>query len=104
MLVNLYGHPLAGLLWDKASQEKVISCGFEKIKGWESLYVHREKKLFLEIYVDDFHMAGRKDNLAPMWAKLGRIIDLDPPVPFNGNTYLGCTQYDIDPPKELVDQ
>ena len=68
LLVNLYGHPLAGLLWDKASQEKVMSCGFEKVRGWESLYCHREKKLFLEVYVDDFHMAGCKDNLAPMWA------------------------------------
>ena len=26
------------------------------------------------------------------------------PVPFNGNTYLGCTQYDIQIPKELVEQ
>lgn len=34
---NLYGHPLAGLLWDKCSQEKIIACGFEKVRGWESL-------------------------------------------------------------------
>ena len=92
---NLYGHPLAGLLWDKGSQERIIGCGFEKIKGWESLYVHREKQIFLGVYVDDFHMAGRAENLAPMWAKLRKTMDIDEAVPFHNNTYLGCTQVDV---------
>ena len=43
LLANLYGHPLAGLLWDKGSQEKIISVGFEKVNNWESLYVHRQQ-------------------------------------------------------------
>ena len=37
LLRNLYGHPLAGLLWDKRSQALVTKAGFEKVKGWESL-------------------------------------------------------------------
>ena len=28
LLVNLYGHLLAGLLWDKACQEKIMACAF----------------------------------------------------------------------------
>ena len=73
------------------------------MKGWQSLYVHRKQNLFLEVYVGDFHMAGRAENLAPMWAKLRKVIDLDPPVPFHENTYLGCTQRDIEVPQDLVD-
>ena len=40
---NLYGLPLAGLLWE-GQQEKIISkCGWEKVSNWECLFVHRER-------------------------------------------------------------
>ena len=99
---NLYGHPLAGLLWDKGSQERILKTGFEKVKGWESLYVHREKKIFLSVYVDDFHMAGPKENMGPMWKELNKNLTLDPPVPFDGHVYLGCQQVEVKPPAELM--
>ena len=100
---NLYGHPLAGLLWDKGSQERIINAGFEKIKGWESLYVHQEKRMFLSVYVDDFHMAGPKENMKPMWQALSENgLKLDPPVPFNGHQYLGCQQVEVENPIELI--
>ncbi len=95
LIRNLYGHPLAGMLWDKGSQKLILECGFEKIKGWESLYVHRKKQLFLGVYVDDFHMAGKAENLAPMWRLLEKKITLDEPISFNQNIYLGCTQTDV---------
>ncbi|WP_288992749.1 DNA (cytosine-5-)-methyltransferase, partial [uncultured Marinobacter sp.] len=97
LLRNLYGHPLAGLLWDKGSQEKILSVGFEKVPQWESLYIHKKEKLILGVYVDDFHLSGREQSIAPMWEKLERAgIKLDPAVPFNHNTYLGCTQHDVE--------
>ena len=55
---NLYGHPLAGLLWEKQF-EKVL----EKIPNWECLFVHREKGLFLSVFVDDIKLAGKKHNI-----------------------------------------
>jgi hypothetical protein len=70
LLLNLYGHPLAGLLWEKHQESIVLRLGFEKITSWECLYVHREKQLFLSAYVDDYNMAGKKQNLSPMWAAL----------------------------------
>jgi len=104
LIYNLYGHPLAGLLWDKGSQEKILRAGFEKVKGWESLYVHKPKQLFLGVYVDDFHMAGKQGNLAPMWAHLrANGLDLDKPVNFNGNTYLGCTQHNVEVPQDVIE-
>ena len=60
---NLYGHPLAGLLWERQ---------FEKIPNWECLFVHREKGFFLSVYVDDIKLAGKKQNLHPMWKLLNK--------------------------------
>ena len=100
---NLYGHPLAGLLWVKGSQERILNAGFTKVKEWESLYVHYEKKMFLSVYVDDFHMAGPKENMADMWQALrDNKLELDPPVPFDGHQYLGCQQVEVKPPMELI--
>ena len=41
-------------------------------------------------------MAGRKANLAPMWKMLGEKIELEPPEPFHGSTYLGVIQRDVE--------
>ena len=74
---NLYGHPLAGLLWDKCSQKKILQCGFEKVLGWESLYVHKKLQVFLGVYVDDFHLAGRSASLPEAWKLLQTEIDFE---------------------------
>ena len=50
---NLYGHPLAGLLWERQFEKVLLKHGWEKIPNWECLFVHREKGLSLSVYVDD---------------------------------------------------
>ena len=50
---NLYGHPLAGLSWERQFEKILLKHGWEKIPCWECLFVHREKGLFLSVYVDD---------------------------------------------------
>ena len=57
---NLYGHPLAGLLWERQFEKVLLKHGWEKIPNWECLFVHREKGLFLSVYVDDMKLAGKK--------------------------------------------
>ena len=37
---------LAGLLWGKGCEDKLLKLGFEHIKNWESMYVHKAKQLF----------------------------------------------------------
>ena len=56
--LNLYGHPLAGLFWEKHCHEVLFFYGWERVPGWEFLFMHRQEHLFLSIYVDDFKMAG----------------------------------------------
>ena len=63
---NLYGHPLAGLLWERRFEKVLLKHGCEKIPNWECLFVHREKGLFLSVYVDDIKLAGKKHNIDPM--------------------------------------
>ena len=51
--LNLYGHPLAGLYWATHPERTVHSHGYENVEGWECLYLNRDTKVFLGIYVDD---------------------------------------------------
>ena len=44
---NLYGHPLAGLLWERQFEKVLLKHGWEKIPNWECLFVHREKRIIL---------------------------------------------------------
>ena len=60
---NLYGHPLAGLLCERQFEEILLQHGWEKVPNWECLFVHREKRLFCYVYVDDIKLAGKKQNI-----------------------------------------
>ena len=77
---NLYGHPVAGLLWERQFEKILLKHGWEKIPNWECLFVHREKGLFLSVYVDDIKLIGQKQNIDPMWkllkqwSRFGRTI------------------------------
>ena len=36
---NLYGHPLAGLLWERQFEKILLKHGWEKIPNWECLFI-----------------------------------------------------------------
>ena len=57
---NLYGHPLAGLLWERQLEKIRLKYGWEKISNWEWFFVHREKGLFLSVYVDDIKIGWKE--------------------------------------------
>ena len=44
---NLYGHPLAGLLWERQFEKILLQHGWEKVSNCECLFVHRQKKVIL---------------------------------------------------------
>ena len=78
---NLYGHPLAGLLWERQFEKILLQHGWEKVSNWECLFVHRQKRLFLSVFVDDIKFAGKKQD----------------------HVYLGCTQRQCEISKDIVD-
>ena len=43
---NQYGHPLAGLLWERQFGKILLKYGWEKVPNWECLFLHREKRFF----------------------------------------------------------
>ena len=63
---NLYGHPLAGLLWERQFEKILLKYGWENFSNSDCLFVHRQKGLFLSVYVDDIQLAGKKQNIDPM--------------------------------------
>ena len=56
------------------AKDAVMSVGFEPVDGWECLYYHKEKRMFLSIYVDDFRMADLKANMKFLWAELRKKL------------------------------
>ena len=68
------GHPLAGLLW--------LELEAAKVPNWKCMFVQRKQGLFLSEYVDDIKTAGKKQNMAPMWKKLMKNVDLEEPRHF----------------------
>ena len=75
---NLHGHPLAGLPW-------------EKVPGWECLYVHRKKAEILDSECWRHEMAGQTQNM-PKICATAKETDLEDPVSFTDQVCLGCTQ------------
>ena len=94
---------MAGLLWERQFEKIQLQHGWEKVSFWECLFVHLEKGLFLSVYVDDIKLAGKKQNLDPMWKLLNTEFDLGEPASFVDHVYLGCTQRHCEISEDIVD-
>ena len=55
------------------------------------------------MYVDDIKLAGKKQNLDPMWKLLNNEVDLGEPTSFLDHVYLVCTQRQCEISKDIVD-
>ena len=100
---NLYGHPLARLLWERQFEKILLKHCWEKVPNWECLSVHREKGLFLSVYVDGINLAGKKTKIVPMWKVLNKEVDLGEPTSFLDHVNLGCTLRQCEISKDGVD-
>ena len=93
----LYGHPLAGVYWEKHCRAALVKVGFRPMLDWESCYLHDELSLVLSVYVDDFKLAGPTENMNQGWKLISKHLDIEPPTAMD--KYLGCghEEIDIDP-------
>ena len=55
------------------------------------------------MYVDDIKLAGKKQNLDPMWKVFNKEVDVGEPTSFLDHVYLGCTQRQCKISKDIVD-
>ena len=53
--------------------------------------------------MDDIKLAGKKQNLDPMWKVLNKEIDLGEPTSFPDHVYFCCTQRECQTSKDIVD-
>ena len=76
----------------KATRESSIRTRLGKVPNWECLFVNRGKRLSSSVHVNDTKLAGKKQNIDPMWKVLMKDVDLGEPTSFLDHVYLGCTQ------------
>ena len=88
LVLNLYGHPLAGNVWGSDCEKRVLSCGWQKIPNWPCVYHNPKAKALLVVYVDDFKLAAKRSDIAGLWTQLRSCINLDDPTP--PERFLGC--------------
>ena len=81
----------------------LLQHGWEKVFNWECLFVHRQKGLFLSVYVEAIELAGKKQNINPMWKVLNKEVELGAPTSFLDHVYLGCGQRQCEISKDIVD-
>ena len=55
------------------------------------------------MYVDDIKLAGKKQNIDPIWKVLNKEVDWGEPTSFFDHVYLGCTQRPCEISKDTVD-
>ena len=89
--------------YGKGHLKNPIRTRLGKVLNWECLFVHREKGLFLSVYVDDIKLAGKKQNIEPIWKVLNKEVDLGEPTSFVDHVYLGCTQRQCEISQECLD-
>ena len=65
---------------------------------------HRKQGLFLWVYVNDMKMAGGKQDMAPTWKKLMKLVDLGEPTSFLDHVFLGCTQRQCKPNEIIIEE
>ena len=53
--------------------------------------------------MDDIKLAGKRQNLDPMWKVLNNEVDLGEPTSFLDHVYLDCTQRQCEISKDIVD-
>jgi hypothetical protein len=85
----LYGHPDSVTWWEHTCNKDVKEVGFKNMgPDWPSVFFHDGLRLMLPIYVDDFKLAGRTENLSRGWDVLRTHLEIGPES--DTGMYLGC--------------
>ena len=93
---NLYGRPLAGLLWERQFEKILLKFGWENA----SSYTVEKDYSYLCMWMTS-NWLDREIN--PMWKVLNKEVDLGEPTSFLDHENLGCTQRQCEISKDIVD-
>ena len=87
---NLYGHPLAGLLWERQFEKILLEYGWEKVSNAHSYTVKKDYS-YLCMWMTS-KLAGKTEDIEPTWKILMEDVDLGEPTSLLDHVFLGCTQ------------
>ena len=88
----------------KQFDKNLLDHGWETVPNWECLFAKRQKGLFLSAYVDDIKLAGKKQNIDPLWKVLTKHADFGEPTSFLEHVYLECTQRECKTSEDIVNK
>ena len=79
---SLYGHPLAGKLWQRHLSAVLSSLGGVELDLFPSNFLFQvgDQVLLLNIYVDDLTLSGPKHLHQEFWSKLRAHVKLEPEI------------------------
>ena len=86
LVLALYGHEDSGGYWEEKSYGDVMACGWVKVR--RGVFYKEKENACLMIYVDDFKMVCRKEDVDILWKPIRELISLSEPK--EAERYLGC--------------
>ena len=80
LLKSLYGHPLAGKLWQSYLDQRLAAMNAVELEGFPSNYFIQvgSKMLLLNIYVDDLTLSGDSTLHQTFWEEMRKHINIEP--------------------------
>ena len=101
---NLYGHPLAGLLWERQCEKILLKYGWEKVSN-RGMFICTPWKMgysYLCMWMTS-NWLERHKIIDPMWKVFNKEVDLGEPTSFLDHVYLACTKRQCEISKDIVD-
>ena len=82
LLKSLYGHPLAGKLWQSYLDQRLAAMNVVELEGFPSNYFIQagSKMLLLNIYVDDLTLSGDSTLHQTFLEEMRKHINIEPEV------------------------
>lgn len=78
LLRSLYGHPEAGVHWERKLGQELLDMGATKVPKFPSSYTFPfYGHLALVVYVDDFLLSGDSGSHDAFWAELSKRIMME---------------------------
>ena len=76
---SLYGHPLAGKLWQNYLTEKLAALNAVEVEGFPSNYLiqYGSKWSLFNVYVDDLTLSGDESLHQQFWDDFRRYINIE---------------------------
>ena len=101
---KLYGHPFAGVLWERQFVKVSLELRWRTVPNGECLFVHRAQGFFLSENVDDIKKGWKRAEYGSHVEKLMKQVDLGERTSSLDHIYLGCTQRECKPNESVIEE